>query len=402
MKTKKIVLASLGLMSAFGSEVYAESNNNFKVDLDFRTFYMDRDFNAGPPDTIAGGQAFKVDVISPMWNDFIGVHVGAVHVVALEDKKTINTSGVLAEGGEGYSTLETAYLKLKPSDNANIRLGRMQIKTHLLNDGRSRISTNSSQAIWGDYKYDSGKVYAFYSDRASRNNRESFTRYEANGEEYGIASIGAKHNFDNGLSGELQYAVADDYLRQSFVNLKYKTSLADNKLMLDLKHLRGEDAGDLFGRDYNSNLTTLTARLATGNLAYMLSYQTVGGDDRYSQNWGGQDNTQFWTSGAIQFLDFNAKDEKTLQARIDYDVPSVPGLHLMARHSQSWDVDYSGGDNGKRNETNFDVKYSVQSGAAKGLNLRLRVADVDSDAGIAPFTDVTDVRLIMDYKYSVL
>jgi len=68
----------------------------------------------------------------------------------------------------------------------------------------------------------------------------------------------------------------------------------------------------------------------------------------------------------------------------------------MARHTESWDIDYSGGDDGQRRETNIDVMYTLQSGAAKGLNMRLRVARADGDAAVVP--RINDIRFIIDYK----
>jgi len=401
MKLNKLTAAVMALSAiTSGQVVAAEADDQIKVNLGLRTFYMNRDFDAGIPDTIAAGQAFRAEFQTPYWNDLIGVDASVVHVAKLEGDKTVNSSDVLTPSGDGYTTLEQAYLKIKPTDNINIRAGRMILMTPLLNDLTSRISAPSTQAIHATAKFDGGEVYAIYSDKASMNNSEDFVTYSANGEEYDVVSVGGSYKFGNGLSTQLQYGVADDYQKQAFVNFNYPTKVGDYDLMLDLTHMRGEDDGALYGRDYDSNLTGLTARLSKGNLAYTLAYQTVGGSDAYDQKWGGADNTQFFTWGAVQLLDFNGKDEQSLQARIDYTVPSVPGLNLMARHTESWDIDHSGGDDGKRQETNFDVKYTLQDGAAKGLNLRLRVARADGDAAVVP--RINDIRFIVDYKTDLL
>lgn len=401
MKLNKLTAAVMALSAiTSGQVVAAEADDQIKVNLGLRTFYMNRDFDAGIPDTIAAGQAFRAEFQTPYWNDLIGVDASVVHVAKLEGDKTVNSSDVLTPSGDGYTTLEQAYLKIKPTDNINIRAGRMILMTPLLNDLTSRISAPSTQAIHATAKFDGGEVYAIYSDKASMNNSEDFVTYSANGEEYDVVSVGGSYKFGNGLSTQLQYGVADDYQKQTFVNFNYPTKVGDYDLMLDLTHMRGEDDGVLYGRDYDSNLTGLTARLSKGNLAYTLAYQTVGGSDAYDQKWGGADNTQFFTWGAVQLLDFNGKDEQSLQARIDYTVPSVPGLNLMARHTESWDIDHSGGDDGKRQETNFDVKYTLQDGAAKGLNLRLRVARADGDAAVVP--RINDIRFIVDYKTDLL
>lgn len=402
MFQKKLSLAALALGAvASGSSVAAEAQNDgFKVDLDLRTFYMNRDFE-GPnvSDTIAAGQAFKLNVASPYFGGFIGFDATVTEVIALENDKTDNLSDVLAQGGKGYTAVENLYVKVKPAENVNIRAGRMVLMTPLLNDLQSRLSAPSTQAIYGDVALDNLNLFAFYSDEASRNNKQGFDEYEVNGEDYEIASIGGDYTFENGLKAQIQYAVADDYKKQSWLNLTYPTKLGEYDVTLDARHMRGKDDGHLLS-DYDSHLTSLTARFAKGNWAYTVNYQTVGGDDAYDVNWGGQDDTQYYVYGAVQLLDFNADDEQSIQFRVDYDVPSIPGLHLMARHTEAWDIDYTGGTDGQRRETNFDAKYTVQSGKAKDLSVQLRVAQVNGDDSVIP--NISDIRLILDYPMSLL
>jgi imipenem/basic amino acid-specific outer membrane pore len=402
MFQKKLSVAVLALGAvASGMSVAAEvQNDGYKVDLGLRTFYMNRDFDQGLNDTHAAGQAFKLNVYSPYYGDVVGFDVTFTEVIELLDDEVVRSSDVLNEEGDGYTAVENLYLKFKPSDNLGIRVGRMVLVTPLLNDLQSRLSAPSTQAISFDYKQNNLGVYGFFSNEASRNNSQDFSRYKANGEEYEIASVGGTYDFGNGLQTHLQYAVADDYLKQSFVNLTYNTKVGNYDAMFDAIFMHGEDDGALFGSDYDSNLTSLTARFAKGNLAYTINYQNVGGDDGYNIQWGGQDDTQYFTYGAVQLLDFNADDEQSIQFRIDYDVPSVPGLHLMARHTEAWDIDSGSITNGERRETNLDAKYTVQSGKAKDLSLHLRYAHVDGDSAIIP--RITDIRLILDYPLSLL
>ncbi len=399
MFQKKLsVLALAAAAAASGSAVAADAQDGYKVSVDSRTFYMNRDFAEGINDTHAAGQAFKLNVASPYYGGVIGFDTTITKVVELLDDKTIRSSDVLDDNGDGYTAVENLLVKIKPLENVNIKAGRMVMMTPLLNDLQSRLSAPSTQAIYGDIALDNLNLYAFYSDEASRNQSQDFSAYSANGEEYEISSIGGSYKFENGLSTQAQYAVADDYLKQSFFNVSYPTQLADYDVMLDAVHMRGEDDGALYGSDYDSNLTSLTARFAKGDWAYTVNYQTVGGDDGYNVQWGGQDDTQYFTYGAVQLLDFNAKDIQALQFRVDYDVPALPGLHLMARHTQAWDIDTGSMTDGKQRETNFDAKYTVQSGKAKDLSVQLRVAHVDGDA----VPRINDIRLIVDYPFSIL
>lgn len=378
----------------------ASTSDSLQINLDLRSFYMNRDFDQGIPDTDAGGQAFRISADSPYYGGKIGFTLASTQGLALRSGDGINMSNVLADQGESYATVEDAYIKLRPLENLNLRAGRMVMATPLLNSQRSRLSAGSVQAIYADLNINQISLYGFYADEASLATSQDFTSYSQNGKEYAISSIGSAYQLDNGLNLQAQLASADDFLKQTYLNASFPTKLFDNSLMLDATHMRGADNGDLYGRDYNSHLTSLTGRLITGNLTYTLNYQTIGGDDAYALQWGGQDDTQYYTYGAVQLLDFNARDEQSLQFRIDYDVPSIPGLHLMARHTESWDIDTATTGNAKRRETNFDVQYSVTSGKAKGLSTRLRVAQARGDAEAVP--RINDIRLILDYPFSLL
>ncbi|MBR9882475.1 MAG: OprD family porin [Oceanospirillales bacterium] len=399
LKTLTLAVAAMSVVST-APVLAADKAEGLEINLGLRTFYMNRDFDAGIPDTIAGGQAFRAEVLSPYWSDVIGFDTSVVHVAKLESDKTLNSSDVLTTDGEGYTTVEQAYIKLRPAQGIDLKIGRMILMTPLLNDITSRLSAPSTQGAYLSAKLGKGELYAIYSDKASMNNSEKFEQYSVGGENYDVRSVGATYGFENGLSTHLQFAVAEDYQKQLYLNASYPTTLGEYDLLLDLTHMRGEDDGDLYGADYDSNLTGLTGKLSKGNWAYTLAYQSIGGSDGYDQKWGGADNTQFFTWGAVQLLDFNARDEQSLQLRVDYDLPAVPGLHLMARHTQSWDIDYAGGDDGKRHETNFDAQYTLQDGMAKGLNLRMRLAHVDGDDAVVP--RINDIRLIAEYRTNLL
>lgn len=85
----------------------------------------------------------------------------------------------------------------------------------------------------------------------------------------------------------------------------------------------------------------------------------------------------------------------------------------MTRYGKGWDADYSGAnsvymrrdENGNpltnqgRWERDVEVKYVVQSGAARDLSFRVRQATVRSDSFES---DLDEVRLIVEYPLQVL
>ncbi len=101
--------------------------------------------------------------------------------------------------------------------------------------------------------------------------------------------------------------------------------------------------------------------------------------------------------------------------RYDLNMTSygIPGLSFMTRYARGSGADYSNanqfymrtdgnGDpltNQKRWERDIEVKYVVQTGAAKDLSLRLRQANTRATAFES---DLDEVRLIVEYPLSIL
>lgn len=101
--------------------------------------------------------------------------------------------------------------------------------------------------------------------------------------------------------------------------------------------------------------------------------------------------------------------------RYDLDMATygVPGLSFMTRYGKGSDADYTHANafymrrdadgnpltDQKRWERDIEVKYVVQSGAAKDLSLRVRQATTRATAFES---DLDEVRLIVEYPLSVL
>jgi imipenem/basic amino acid-specific outer membrane pore len=131
-----------------------------------------------------------------------------------------------------------------------------------------------------------------------------------------------------------------------------------------------------------------------------------------------QSGTSIFLANSVQVLDFNAPNERSWQLRYDLDLAvfGVPGLSLMSRYISGDHMDdshYRGGANaaygrygedGKRWERDIELRYVVQSGAAKDLSLRLRQASVRSSAQVAraDTADNNELRVIVEYPLQLL
>lgn len=232
---------------------------------------------------------------------------------------------------------------IQVGDNTELRAGRMSLATPLLYDDDARSTPSSTQAVKLDTNLGGADLYAIYSDRAVNMNGTKFEKYKnAAGEEFDLYVLGGGYTFDSGLSVQLAHGQADDYMRQTYLNASYPIKLSNgDSMLIDAHYYDGTDDGDLYGSDYDSTLFNLAGRYTTGDLTLTLSYQQVGGDDSYDYSWDGFDNDNhiLMTWNSVQYLDFNYADEESLQLRADYNVAAVPGLSLMACHTEGWDID---------------------------------------------------------------
>jgi hypothetical protein len=97
----------------------------------------------------------------------------------------------------------------------------------------------------------------------------------------------------------------------------------------------------------------------------------------------------------VQISDFANKDEKSWQARYDFNFASIgiPGLTFMTRYLTGDNVERADGSEGKEWERDMDIAYVVQGGPLKNLGMKWRNATVRSNFG----NDINENRLILSY-----
>jgi hypothetical protein len=365
-KPLAVALASCGLISS--PLTFAQEPS---LDINLRTLYFNRDFRQGTDeDRVAASQAVRIDYVSPYVNDRIGFDASLFGALKLDGRGGDENIGMLKADGddtESYAKLGQAFIKLKLGEATELRAGRMVLATPLLYDDDSRSTPSATQAVKLDTHLGGADLYAIYSDRAVSMSGTKFQKYEANGDEYALYVLGGSYTFENNLTIQAAHAVADDYLRQSYLNASYPMDLSNgDSALIDAHYYYGSDDGSLYGSEYQSSLFNLAGRYTTGDLTLTMSYQNIGGDDGYDYSWGGEDNNILMVWNSVQYLDFNSADEQSLQVRADYNVASVPGLSLMARHTEGWDIDTATQTNAKESETDLEAKYTFQTGSLEG------------------------------------
>lgn len=143
-----------------------------------------------------------------------------------------------------------------------------------------------------------------------------------------------------------------------------------------------------------------------------LTHQRNNGDDDFDYL---RQSDSIFLDNSIQYSDFNAPKERSWMLRYDLNMAAygVPGLSFMTRYGKGTDADYSNANatymrrdvagnpltDQKRWERDIEVKYVVQTGAAKDLSLRVRQATTRATAFES---DLDEVRLIVEYPLSIL
>lgn len=218
------------------------------------------------------------------------------------------------------------------------------------------------------------------------------------------------------LTASLYSLQAEDLWRQHLLMGKYTFGLGDgvsNSLTGVL--YRTLDTGSAKGGAINNTTWSLADGLTVGAHTVTLAYQKVRGNEPFDYL-GYEDklSTIPFLANISTIHDFNAPNERSWSLRYDLDFAAygVPGLSFMARYitgrggegsSIPADGSYArvGWRDGERHwERDIDVRYVVQSGAARGLSFRV-VQAVTRGNSAEPRGDMNEVRIITQYPFKV-
>ncbi|WP_198079159.1 OprD family outer membrane porin [Acinetobacter calcoaceticus] len=221
---------------------------------------------------------------------------------------------------------------------------------------------------------------------------------------------GAKYKFDDQLNGSYYGVDVKDKLDRHYVNVNYKQPLAnDSSLTYDFSgyHTKFDKNASLSyatgpaGEDKTNNIWAVSGTYATGPHSVMLAYQQNSGNIGY--NYGSnQDGGQSVYLPNSYLSDFIGNDEKSAQLQYSLDFGKLgvlPGLNWTTAYVYGWDIKTSNGSDDS-NESEFfnQVKYTVQSGFAKGSSLRLRnsIYRADSAYNTDYMPDTNEWRIFLD------
>ena len=198
------------------------------------------------------------------------------------------------------------------------------------------------------------------------------------------------------------YAQLQDIYNQRFVSLKHSEPVGDWVLGANLGFYdSSEDGQQLIGAIDNQALFSLLSARHGGHTFY-LGYQAIFGDNAFPRVFANVTPL----GNEVPTFEFASADERSWQLRYDYDFSAmgVPGLVAGVRYIQGDNVDAQATNRvgpryeGKDFERDLDLGYTVQSGALKGLGVRLRNVTARSNYR----SDIDENRLIINYSWNLL
>ena len=208
--------------------------------------------------------------------------------------------------------------------------------------------------------------------------------------------IGGTYKITKDLTAGYYYSNLDELYKQHSFNAVHVLPLGDKQsLKTDLRYARSTDDGNRSNID-NTAIGAMVTYGLDGH-AFGLGYQKMSGDTGFAYING----TDPFLVNYVQIGDFANKDEKSYQARYDFNFASIgiPGLTFMTRYLTGDNVDRGRGiSEGKEWERNSELMYVFQEGALKNLGVRWRNASVRSNFA----NDIDENRLIVSYTLPLL
>ena len=298
-----------------------------------------------------------------------------------------------------------------------LRFGEQRIKTPIFSSSDSRLLPESMRGLYLNSKEFSTLTFhaghfTGSTDRNSRNTNHALTVNYLNpafrrGDHFDLAGLtwtGVPGLSLSAFAGRL----ADTWVT-GYLGAFYSMTLADkSKLSFDSHLYVSRDTGKAYAGDIRNTTGSILASYQTGVHKVGLGYQKVASDTPFDYVTRGA----LWLGNSSQLADFNAPHEQSWQLRYELDGKafSLPGSSLGVAYIRGSDIDgtrmprNSGyrwlgyGKDGKHWERDLWFRYTVQSGAAKGLAMLVRY-NVHRANDAQAELDTNEIRLAVEYPF---
>ncbi|PNA93351.1 MULTISPECIES: OprD family porin [unclassified Pseudomonas] len=264
-----------------------------------------------------------------------------------------------------------------------------------------------------DLVLQAGRLHAM-SQPVSSDLRENFmTFYGGPVDSPWIAYGGGDYTLNDYVSVSLFSSRLKDVWNQYYAGTSLSWPLSDELALIGgFNYYKAVDEGQQRLGAFDNNIWSAKLGVRFGAHTLALTHQRNNGDDDFDYL---RQSDSIFLDNSIQYSDFNSPKERSWMLRYDLNIAAygIPGLSFMTRYGKGTDADYSNANafymrrdadgnpltDQKRWERDIEVKYVVQTGAAKDLSLRVRQATTRATAFES---DLDEVRLIVEYPLSVL
>lgn len=425
MRRQKLWIAMLAVTATLGtSATYADFIDDSNVQLKFKNFYLDRQYQDKPELNFGSwSQAVTLDAKSGYHDIGGGVQIGAdvlvQHAVKLNgrDKKP---DWILPHDGKeskDHFGKVGATLKVKVSET-ELKVGDLLPMSPVVFFDPSRQLLTTYSGAWLESKdiKDTKLTLAYIDGINTRYDNQyqnltlfpqnDFAKAEAAGlsTDDGMYIVGIDHQFTPKFTGSYWYADMTNIYKQHYIGTDYKTTVGEKtKLDGHVRYFDNSESGDKLYGNIDSQAVSAGLKVNQGAHTVQLGYQQMFGDH-------GTRATMFPTLGGWvpqPYLDnwsvasFIRKDEKSWSLGYTYDFSELGAKGLIAtlRHFEGWNVDNGAGNKrGKEDENNVIVNYVVPEGKLKGLGFQYMFIDTNYD-NIAGGFDLQEHRIATTYTY---
>ncbi len=411
-----VALATLGATLAIPSMAQAAFIEDTKAGLELRNFYFNRDWRqdgAGQSKADEWAQGFLLRVESGYTEGTVGFGVDALGLlgVKLDSSPDRVGTGLLPSDVQKVNGAPDDYSQLGLTAKARVsksilKVGTLQPKNMAIATSDSRLlpaTMRGAQLVSNEIDNLTLDVAYFdqFNDRNSTDDQDITINttgkgIDGNKESDEFVYLGGTYKLTKDLSASYYYSNLEDNYKQHAVNLIHVLPIADGQsLKTDLRYQRSKDDGNT--NVDNKAFGAMVTYSISGH-SFGLGYQKMSGDTGFAYIGGGVDP---YLVNYVQIGDFAQPDEKSWQARYDYNFAAIgiPGLTFMTRYVTGDNFERAGVSEGKEWERDTDIGYVIQDGALKNLGLKWRNATFRSNGAA---NDIDENRLIVSYTIPLM
>ncbi|MNO38339.1 Porin D precursor [compost metagenome] len=445
-KTAPLYLAALSALSAsYAVSAQAEDKpegfiEGSSLTVLNRNFYFNRDhrdgsaptFNSGKGNSNGYSEAWAHAIITKFNSGFtqgtVGVGVDAFAMIGMKldtgagrnggrssfDVLPVDNNG---EARDEYSKVGGA-AKVRLFDTV-VKVGDVFPANPVVAAGDSRLLPESFRGVTLEntsidgLTLQGGRLHAMSQPVSSDLNDNFATFYAGPVNAPWVAYAGGDYAVNDNVTVSLFSSRLKDVWNQYYAGTSFAYPLSDELALIGgLNYYKAVDEGKQLLGQFDNSIWSGKLGVRYGAHTLALSHQRNNGDDDFDYL---RQSDSIFLDNSIQYSDFNSPNERSWMLRYDLNMASygIPGLTFMTRYAKGTDADYSNAnavymrrdENGnpltdqKRWERDIEVKYVVQTGAAKDLSFRVRQATTRATAFES---DLDEVRLIVEYPLSIL